>query len=38
MLESITPGTASVWSSAGHFESGHSSEIMSDDARERGCT
>jgi hypothetical protein len=38
MLESIKPETASLWSSAGHFESGHCSEIMSNDACERGCT
>lgn len=38
MLESIKPGTVSVWSSAGHFESAHWGEIMSNAARERGCT
>ena len=38
MLESIQPGTVSVWSSAGHFESAHWGEIMSNAARERGCT
>jgi len=38
MLESIQPGTVSVWSSAGHFESAHWGEIMSHAARERGCT
>jgi regulator of RNase E activity RraA len=38
MLESIKPGTVSVWSSAGHFESAHWGEIMSHAARERGCT
>ena len=38
MLESIRPGTVSVWSSAGHFESAHWGEIMSNAARERGCT
>ena len=35
MLESIQPGTVSVWSSAGHFESAHWGEIMSQAARER---
>jgi len=38
MLESIRPGTVSVWSSAGHFESAHWGEIMSNAAREHGCT
>jgi regulator of RNase E activity RraA len=38
MLESIKPGTVSVWSSAGHFGSAHWGEIMSNAARERGCT
>ncbi len=38
MLESIRPGTVSVWSSAGHFGSAHWGEIMSNAARERGCT
>jgi len=38
MLESIKPGTVSVWSSAGHFEAAHWGEIMSNAARERGCT
>ena len=38
MLESIQPGTVSVWSSSGHFESAHWGEIMSKAARERGCT
>ena len=37
MLESIKPGSVSVWSSAGHFESAHWGEIMSSAARERGC-
>ena len=37
MLESIKPGTVSVWSSAGHFGSAHWGEIMSNAARERGC-
>jgi hypothetical protein len=36
MLESIKPGTVSVWSSAGHFGSAHWGEIMSNAARERG--
>jgi 4-hydroxy-4-methyl-2-oxoglutarate aldolase len=38
MLESIKPGSVSVWSSAGHFESAHWGEVMSSAARERGCT
>ena len=38
MLESIKPGSVSVWSSAGHFESAHWGEIMANAARERGCT
>jgi 4-hydroxy-4-methyl-2-oxoglutarate aldolase len=38
MLESIKPGTISIWSSAGHFASAHWGEIMSNAARERGCT
>ena len=38
MLESIKPDTVSVWSSLGHFESAHWGEIMSNAARERGCT
>ncbi len=36
MIESLTPGSVSVWASAGHFESGHWGEIMSNAARERG--
>lgn len=38
MLESIKPDTVSVWSSLGHFESAHWGEIMSNAARERGCS
>ena len=38
MLESIKPGTVSVWSSLGHFEAAHWGEIMANAARERGCT
>jgi 4-hydroxy-4-methyl-2-oxoglutarate aldolase len=38
MLESIKPGTVSVWASEGHFASAHWGEIMSNAARERGCT
>ena len=38
MLESIKPGTVSVWSSHGHFAAAHWGEIMSNAARERGCT
>jgi regulator of RNase E activity RraA len=38
MLDSITPGTVSVWSCGGSFECAHWGEIMSTAARERGCT
>ncbi len=38
MLESIRPGTVSVWASHGHFASAHWGELMSRAARERGCT
>jgi regulator of RNase E activity RraA len=38
MLESIKPGTVSVWQTNGHTESAHWGEIMSNAARERGCT
>jgi regulator of RNase E activity RraA len=37
MVESLTPGSVSVWASGGHLESGHWGEIMSNAARERGC-
>jgi len=38
MLDSIRPGTVSVWASNGHFGSAHWGEIMSNAARERKCT
>jgi len=38
MLDSITPGTVSVWACGGSMESAHWGEIMSTAARERGCT
>ena len=38
MLESIKPNTVSVWQTNGHMESAHWGEIMSNAARERGCT
>ncbi len=38
MLESIKSGTVSVWACAGHMASAHWGEIMSNAARERGCT
>ena len=38
MLESIKPGTVSVWQTNGHMEAAHWGEIMSNAARERGCT
>ena len=38
MLESIKPGTVSVWQTNGHMKSAHWGEIMSNAARERGCT
>ena len=38
MLDSITPGTVSVWSCGGGMECAHWGEIMSTAARERGCT
>lgn len=37
MVESIEPGTISVWSSGGHCGSAHWGEIMCNAARERGC-
>jgi regulator of RNase E activity RraA len=37
MLESIKPGTVSIWACDGHFGSAHWGEIMSNAARERGC-
>ena len=38
MLDSITPGTVSVWACGGSLECAHWGEIMSTAARERGCT
>jgi len=38
MLDSITPGTVSVWSTGGSADCAHWGEIMSTAARERGCT
>jgi regulator of RNase E activity RraA len=38
MLDSITPGTVSVWATGGSIECAHWGEIMSTAARERGCT
>ncbi len=38
MLDSITPGTVSVWACGGSVECAHWGEIMSTAARERGCT
>lgn len=38
ILDSITPGTVSVWACGGSMECAHWGEIMSTAARERGCT
>lgn len=38
MLDSITPGTVSVWACGGSMVCAHWGEIMSTAARERGCT
>ena len=38
MLDSIRPGTVSVWATGGSTECAHWGEIMSTAARERGCT
>jgi 4-hydroxy-4-methyl-2-oxoglutarate aldolase len=38
MLDSITPGTVSVWACGGSADCAHWGEIMSTAARERGCT
>src|SRR5512146_3235011 len=38
MLDSITPGTVSVWACGGSTECAHWGEIMSTAARERGST
>jgi len=38
MLDSIRPGTVSVWACGGSLDCAHWGEIMSTAARERGCT
>jgi len=38
ILDSITPGTVSVWASGGSTDCAHWGEIMSTAARQRGCT
>ena len=38
MLDSIRPGTVSVWACGGSMDCAHWGEIMSTAARERGCT
>jgi regulator of RNase E activity RraA len=38
MLDSITPGTVSVWACGGSLDCAHWGEIMSTAARGRGCT
>lgn len=38
MLDSITPGTVSVWACGGGVDCAHWGEIMSTAARQRGCT
>ncbi|MEO8368669.1 MAG: RraA family protein [Candidatus Solibacter sp.] len=38
MLDSITPGTVSVWSTGGSTDCAHWGEIMSTAVRQRGCT
>lgn len=38
MLDSITPGTVSVWATGGSIDCAHWGEIMSTAARQRGCT
>ncbi|MDZ4798195.1 MAG: RraA family protein [Bryobacteraceae bacterium] len=38
MLDSIMPGTVSVWACGGSSDCAHWGEIMSTAARERGCT
>jgi regulator of RNase E activity RraA len=37
MVDTIKPGTVSVWATGGHLDSGHWGEIMSNAARERDC-
>jgi regulator of RNase E activity RraA len=38
ILDSITPGTVSVWSTGGSVECAHWGEIMSTAVKQRGCT
>lgn len=38
MLESVTPGTVSVWAAGGSIECAHWGEIMSTAVKQRGCT
>ena len=38
MLDSITPGTVSVWSTGGSMDCAHWGEIMSTAVKQRGCT
>jgi 4-hydroxy-4-methyl-2-oxoglutarate aldolase len=38
MLDSVTPGSVSVWACGGSFECAHWGEIMSTAVRQRGCT
>ena len=38
MLDSIAPGTVSVWSSGGSMDCAHWGEIMSTAVKQRGCT
>ncbi|MCX6629778.1 MAG: RraA family protein [Candidatus Solibacter sp.] len=38
MLDSITPGTVSVWACGGSVNCAHWGEMMSTAARQRGCT
>jgi regulator of RNase E activity RraA len=38
MLDSIEPGTVSIWSCGGSAQCAHWGEIMSTAARQRGCT
>ncbi|HZT28353.1 MAG TPA: RraA family protein [Bryobacteraceae bacterium] len=38
MLDSISPGTVSVWATAGSMDCAHWGEIMSTAVKQRGCT
>jgi 4-hydroxy-4-methyl-2-oxoglutarate aldolase len=38
MLDSVTPGTVSVWSAGGSVDCAHWGEIMSTAVKQRGCT